>query len=85
MAKRTNRVAWGLAAILAVGMLGGVGLLVHGARARGYVVTSATSPEWHFGAGPLVAEAWYPGGISRSWQTGWVIYLGPFSVSVLKI
>jgi hypothetical protein len=51
MAKRTDRVTWGLAVLLAVIVVSGSGvLLVYGPRSLpGYSVNRAISPKWHFG------------------------------------
>jgi hypothetical protein len=54
MAKRTNRVAWGLAAVLALAVLGGIGqMLDHGIQIGTHEVRLLPTDHWHFGIEPL--------------------------------
>lgn len=75
MAKRTNRMAWGLVAALAVAVLGGiVEMLIYGTQVGPYRDRAGllVSSPWGIGAGPITIT-------SGRWtrQVGWMVSLGP--------
>jgi hypothetical protein len=83
--KRTNRVAWGMAAVLAVVVVGGVGgLLVYGPQSLlGYSLNRSISPKWHFRMWSyrLVAPtSCCPLPPSAREECGGGLALGPFTV-----
>jgi len=51
MTKRTNRVAWGLSGLLAVALVGGIGLMLnHGVEAGPYGLSLVPFEQWRFGS-----------------------------------
>ncbi len=85
MAKRTNQVTWGLAAILAVAVLGGVSRLAAQGRQRGaFTLHRQPLSEWRcwwVGQRPLVVKACGPRG-SRGTLVGQRYSLGFLEVRV---